>query len=103
MVSLVLNVRKYDFVGRDGHAVKGAQVAYADLTETDGHGVPILLSTVTHEVADQFAELPGIYRLSFSMKVGNRNKAEATLVGGDFVRAVPLQELVGLKRDGSVD
>jgi hypothetical protein len=91
--TLVLGVRTYDFTGRDGGRVSGAQVAYVDPEEESNHGLSVILSHVSLDGAKMFAALPGLYDLEFDLRPGSKLKAEIKLKRATLIRSVDIASL----------
>lgn len=93
---IILAKKSYDFTNDSGR-VKGCKIMYLtdeNNNEEDlvGH-TPFIVSITDDTICDKVDKLPGMYDLSFSMKMGKNNKPEISLKDVKFIKELDLTTL----------
>ena len=93
---IILAKKSYDFTNESGR-VKGCKIMYLtdennNEEDLQGH-TPFIVSITDDVVCDKVDKLPGMYDLSFSMKMGINNKPEISLKDVKFVKELDLTQI----------
>ena len=101
MKALIFHARAWDFVGRDGGAVKGNAVSYLEdmqpATDLNEAGLPPMqVEAIDQAFSDVVSsKLPALFDLDISRRPGRKGKPESVIVGAKFLSSVPVQTLLG--------
>lgn len=93
---LVLSVKPYDFLNKDGERISGAKVAYINKKPSSREteiGHPPMIVSVNAEMASKLVEVPGVYDLEFEQVTGKNNKPEIVLADLELLQPVELNNL----------
>lgn len=93
---LILSVKPYDFLNKDGERVSGAKVSYVNKkpsSRESENGHPPLIVSVNSEIASKFTDVPGIYDMEFEQVTGKNNKPEIFLSDVELIQPIELEIL----------
>jgi hypothetical protein len=98
---IIFHARSYDFVGQDGRAVAGNNVAYLEemppMREATESGLLPMSVTADGPVLEALvkSELPALVDVEFGRRPGRRGRPESVLTKAAFVQAVPIASILG--------
>lgn len=93
---LILSVKPYDFLNKDGERISGAKVAYINKKPSSREteiGHPPMIVSINSEMAAKLTEVPGIYDMEFEQVTGKNNKPEIVLSDLELLQSVELEFL----------
>jgi hypothetical protein len=99
--ALIFHARAWDFVGRDGGAVKGNSVSYLEdmppATDSNEVGLPPMQMEAFDQAFSDVvsSKLPALFDLDVVRRPGRKGKPESVIVGAKFLSSVPVQTLLG--------